>query len=51
MPQRFGIPSVTIGSGGTWRGMHSLGETFDMTESYRGTQRVLAAIVSVAGIR
>lgn len=51
MPQRFGIPAVTIGSGGKWRGMHSLGETFDMTDSYLGTQRVLAAVISVAGVR
>lgn len=51
MPQRFGIPSVTVGSGGTWKGMHSVGESFDTTDSYRGTQRVLAAIIAVAGPR
>lgn len=31
MPLRFGIPAVTIGVGGRWEGMHSLGESFDMT--------------------
>lgn len=51
MPQRFGIPSVTIGSGGIWKGMHSVGESFDTTDSYRGTQRVLAAVLSIAGIK
>lgn len=51
MPLRYGIPSVTIGGGGIWRGAHSLGESFDMTDSYRGTQRVLAAILSIAGMK
>ncbi len=50
MPVRYGIPAVTIGVGGIWRGAHSLGESFDTTDSYRGTQRVLAAIVSIAGL-
>lgn len=51
MPLRYEIPSVTIGVGGIWRGAHSLGESFDMTDSYRGTQRVLAAILSIAGMK
>jgi acetylornithine deacetylase/succinyl-diaminopimelate desuccinylase-like protein len=50
MPMRFGIPAVTIGSGGRGQGMHSLGESFDTTDSYLGTQRVLYALLSVAGI-
>lgn len=50
MPIRFGIPAVTIGVGGIWRGSHSLGESFDSTDSYRGTQRVLAAILNIAGM-
>lgn len=51
MPLRYGIPAVTIGVGGIWRGAHSLGESFDMTDSYLGTQRVLAAALAIAGIR
>ena len=51
MPLRFGIPSVTIGVGGRWQGMHSVGESFDTTDSYRGTQRILVAAVAVAGLR
>lgn len=50
MPIRFGIPAVTIGVGGKWRGAHSVTESFDSTDSYRGTQRVLAAVLSIAGI-
>ncbi|MEQ1604374.1 MAG: M20/M25/M40 family metallo-hydrolase [Pyrinomonadaceae bacterium] len=50
MPMRFGIPAVTIGSGGRWQGMHSVGESFDMTDSYRGTQRVLTALLAIVGM-
>jgi tripeptide aminopeptidase len=51
MPMRSGIPSVTIGTGGKWQGMHSVGESFDMTDSYLGTQRVLLALLAVAGTK
>ena len=51
MPQRFGIPAVTIGSGGRWQGMHSVGESFDMTDSYLGTERVLAVALAIVDIR
>ena len=50
MPMRFGIPAVTIGSGGKWQGMHSVGESFDSTDSYRGTQRVLTALLAIVGM-
>lgn len=51
MPMRFGIPAVTIGSGGKWQGMHSVGEIFDSTDSYLGTQRVLTAILAIIGMK
>ncbi|MBX7054134.1 MAG: M20/M25/M40 family metallo-hydrolase [Pyrinomonadaceae bacterium] len=51
MPNKLGIPAVTIGSGGRWLGSHSVTESFDMTDSYRGSQRVLAAVLSIAGIK
>ena len=50
MPMRFGIPAVTIGSGGKWQGMHSVGESFDSTDSYLGTQRVLTAVLAIVGM-
>ena len=49
MPIRYGIPAVTIGVGGKWRGAHSVTESFDSTDSYRGTQRVLAAVLAIVG--
>jgi len=51
MPMRFGIPAVTIGSGGKCQGMHSVGEIFDSTDSYLGTQRVLTAILAIIGMK
>jgi tripeptide aminopeptidase len=41
----LGIPAITIDGGGRGTGAHSLGETFDTTDSWQGTQRaVLLAI-------
>lgn len=51
MPQRFGIPAVTLGSGGSWRSMHSVTERFDSTDSHKGSQRVLAAVLAIAGVQ
>lgn len=48
---KFGIPAVTIGSGGRWLGSHSVTESFDMTDSERGSRRVLAAVLSIAGMK
>ena len=41
----LGIPAITIDGGGRGAGAHALGETFDTTDSWQGTQRaVLLAI-------
>lgn len=50
-PNKLGIPAVTIGSGGRWLGSHSVTESFDMTDSERGSRRVLAAVLSIAGMK
>jgi tripeptide aminopeptidase len=50
MPMRLGIPSATLGTGGTWRSMHSISESFDNTDSYKGSQRALVAALAIAGI-
>jgi tripeptide aminopeptidase len=50
MPMRYGTPSVTLGTGGTWRSMHSVNESFDSTDSYKGTQRALVAALASAGV-
>ena len=51
-PMNLHIPAITIGGGGAGRGAHSLAETFDSTDSWRGTQRALlltVALVTKAG--
>jgi len=48
VPMNLGIPAITISGGGVGTGAHSLGETFDAKESWRGTQRALLLAVSLA---
>jgi tripeptide aminopeptidase len=38
---------VTIGGGGSGSGAHSLNETYDSTDSWKGTQRALLLAVSL----
>ncbi len=46
-PMSLRIPAITIGGGGAGRGAHSLAESFDSTESWRGTQRALLVAVAL----
>jgi acetylornithine deacetylase/succinyl-diaminopimelate desuccinylase-like protein len=48
VPMNLGIPAITIGGGGSGSGAHSLDETFDIRDSWRGTQRaiLLAAVLA-----
>jgi hypothetical protein len=43
----LGIPAITIGGGGMDKGAHSLNETDDVTDSYKGSQNALLIILSV----
>ena len=45
-PMSLGIPAITIDGGGRGQGAHALGETFDATDSWKGTQR--AALLPIA---
>jgi acetylornithine deacetylase/succinyl-diaminopimelate desuccinylase-like protein len=47
VPMQLGIPAISLGGGGRGTGMHSLAETFDSTDSARGTARVLLLAVSL----
>ncbi|NOT08793.1 MAG: M20/M25/M40 family metallo-hydrolase [Gemmatimonadales bacterium] len=51
IPINLGIPAVTLGGGGSSTGAHSLGETWDSTDSHRGTQWALLLAVTLAGVR
>jgi tripeptide aminopeptidase len=44
----LGIPALTLGSGGSGRGAHSPGETFETTGSAAGTERALLSVLAAA---
>ena len=48
VPMNLKIPAITISGGGTGSGAHSLNESFDTTDSWRGTQRALLLAVALA---
>jgi len=47
IPMNLGIPAITIGGGGKDSGAHSLGETDDITDSYKGPQNALLIVLSL----
>jgi tripeptide aminopeptidase len=48
VPMNLGIPAITISGGGVGTGAHSLNETFDAKDSWRGTQRALLLAIALA---
>jgi tripeptide aminopeptidase len=46
IPMSLNIPAITIDGGGRGTGAHALGETFDTTNSWQGTQR--ATLLTIA---
>jgi len=48
VPMNLKIPAITISGGGSGSGAHSLNETFDATDSWRGTQRALLLAIALA---
>jgi len=48
VPMNLRIPAITIGGGGQGSGAHSLNETYDPTDSWKGTERALLLILSLA---
>jgi tripeptide aminopeptidase len=51
IPISLGIPSITVGGGGTGGAAHSLDEWFDTTDSEQGTQWVLLLTLALTGLR
>jgi acetylornithine deacetylase/succinyl-diaminopimelate desuccinylase-like protein len=47
VPMHLGIPAITIGGGGHDTGAHSLNETDDITDSYKGPQNALLIILTL----
>ena len=48
LPMSVGIPAITIDAGGIGTGAHALEETFDTTDSWKGTQRALLVAIALA---
>ena len=48
LPMSVGIPSIAIGGGGVGRDAHSPRESFDTTDSWKGTQLVTLLAVALA---
>jgi tripeptide aminopeptidase len=48
IPMSLGIPAVTIDGGGRGTGAHALGESFDSTNSWQGTQRATLLAIALA---
>jgi len=48
VPMNLKIPAITISGGGGGTGAHSLNETFDTRDSWRGTQRALLLAIALA---
>jgi acetylornithine deacetylase/succinyl-diaminopimelate desuccinylase-like protein len=49
LPMSLGLPAITIGGGGQGTGAHAPAESFDTTDSWRGTERVLLLVIALAG--
>ena len=47
IPMNLGIPAVTLGGGGKDQGAHSLGETDDITDSWKGPQNALLTALTL----
>jgi acetylornithine deacetylase/succinyl-diaminopimelate desuccinylase-like protein len=47
VPMHLGIPAITIGGGGIDKGAHSLNESDDVTDSYKGVQNALLIVLSI----
>jgi len=47
VPMHLGIPAITIGGGGIDNGAHSLNESDDVTDSYKGVQNALLIVLSI----
>lgn len=46
-PMSLGIPAITIGGGGKGEGAHSPEESFDITDSWKGSQRAILLAIAL----
>ncbi|WP_422084287.1 M20/M25/M40 family metallo-hydrolase [Variovorax sp.] len=51
VPISLGIPAIIVGGGGRASGFHSLSESIDMTDAWKGAQNSLAAVLGLVGVQ
>jgi hypothetical protein len=48
IPMSLRIPAITIGGGGRGNSAHAVTESYDTTDSWRGTERALLLTIALA---
>ncbi|MCD8510429.1 MAG: M20/M25/M40 family metallo-hydrolase [Bacillus sp. (in: Bacteria)] len=51
VPISLGVPAVTLGGGGEFGGVHTLGEFFDPTDAYYGPQQIMLTVLGLVGVK
>ncbi|HRG56287.1 MAG TPA: hypothetical protein PLG56_09625 [Lacunisphaera sp.] len=46
-PMKLGIPAITVGTGGISRDAHSLDESYEPVDSWKGPQHTLLLLLSL----
>jgi tripeptide aminopeptidase len=46
-PMKLGIPAITVGTGGISRDAHSLDESFEPVDAWKGPQQTLLLLLSL----
>jgi tripeptide aminopeptidase len=51
VPMALGIPAIVIGGGGKTSGFHTLAESIDVTDAWKGAQNSLATVLGLVGVQ
>lgn len=51
VPISLGVPAIIVGGGGRASGFHSLSESIDMTDAWKGAQNSLATVLGLVGVQ
>ena len=51
VPISLGVPAIIVGGGGRASGFHSLSESIDMTDAWKGAQNSLVTVLGLVGVQ
>ncbi|MET3178121.1 UNVERIFIED_ORG: acetylornithine deacetylase/succinyl-diaminopimelate desuccinylase-like protein [Variovorax guangxiensis] len=51
VPISLGVPAIIVGGGGKASGFHSLNESIDMTDAWKGAQNSLVTVLGLVGVQ